>query len=102
MPVADRSFDLPLDRLAQALGAAAGDLCFATPFAGCQCRACRYAAFAGLGRSTNKIDKPFVSVLAITLLRAKTPRHDDDHAVGGHTAPGEQAQSGARCLVEAR
>jgi len=34
MRVVDRSFDRPLDRLAQALGAAAGKLRFATAFAG--------------------------------------------------------------------
>jgi|SRR6516162_8742420 len=102
MTVADRSIDLPLDRLAQALGAAAGELCFATPFARCRRRACRDAPFAALGRPTNEIDQPFISVLAIALLRAESPRHDDDHAFGRHPSPGEPAQSRTRWFVEAR
>src|SRR6516225_4813190 len=98
MRVVDRLFD----RLAQALGSAAGELRFATSFARRRRRACWNAPFPGLGRSTNEVDQPPVSVLAIALLRPETPRHDDENAVGGHPPSGEQAQSGSRRFVEAR
>ena len=95
-------FDLPLDRLAQGLGAAAGELCCATPFARCRRRRVG-TRFAGLGRSTNEINQPFIfiSVLAIALLRPESPRYDDDHAGGGHPPSGEHAQLGALCLIVA-
>lgn len=102
MPVIDRSFDLLFDRLAQALCAPAGELSFATAFAGCRCRACRDPALLRLSRTTNQIDQPFISVLAIALLRPKTPRHDDENAIGGHPPSGDQPQSGTRRFVEAR
>src|SRR6516162_9117663 len=55
--------------------------------------------FAGLGRSTSEINQPFISVLAIALLRPESPRYDDDHAGGGQPPSGEQAQSAALCLI---
>jgi len=57
--------------------------------------------FAGLGRSTSEINQPFISVLAIALLRPESPRYDDDHAGGGHPPSGEHAQLGALCLIVA-
>src|SRR5208282_2272155 len=102
MRVVDRLFDLLFDRLAQPLGSAAGELTFTTAFAGSRCRACRDPALPRLSCSTNQIDQPFISVLAIALLRPETPRHDDENAINGHPPSGEQAQSGSRRFVEAR
>jgi len=102
MRVIDRLFDLLFDRLAQALGSAAGELRFAASFAGCRRRACWNAPFPGLGRSTNEVDQPLVSVLAIALLRPEAPRYDDENAIGGHPPPGEQAQSRTGRFIEAR
>jgi hypothetical protein len=102
MCIVERSFDLLFDRLAQPLGSAAGELGFATAVAGCRCRACRDPALPRLSRSSNQIDQPFKSVLAIAFLRPETPRHDDENAIGGHAPSGQQAQSGSRRVVEAR
>jgi len=42
----------------------------------------------------NKIDQPFIGVLAIALLRPEAPRHDDDHAVGSHPPPSVEINFG--------
>ncbi len=94
------SFGLLINRLAQPFGPATGELRLAaTPPRG-RCRARRNAALAGLSCSPNEIDQPLVSILAIALLRAEAPRHDDDRALDGHPPPGEPTQSRLGCCIK--
>jgi len=98
----NRSLNRPRDRLALPFGASAGELGFAAPLTRGGGRTRRNAPLLGLGRPLDEIDQPFIGVLPISLLRAKTPRHDDDYAIGGHSPPSMPAQAHARRFVEAR
>src|ERR1700730_6136403 len=72
----DGSLALLVDRVTQAFGSAAGELCFVPAFARCRGRTRRHAAFPRLGRSPDEINQSLVTIRPIALLGARTPSHD--------------------------
>jgi hypothetical protein len=98
--VLSHSFQRLLNRLTQKLCAAANELYPVAAFARRRSRACWYTRLAGMRGSFEQVDEPFIGVAAIALLCSKTPCCDDEHTLGGHSPPGNQAQSRQHPFVE--
>ena len=88
--------------MAQTFGSAAGELCFAPALTGRRRRTRPHAMLPRFGGAAQHVDQPVIGVLAIALLCAEPPRRNDQLALRVHPPPGNQAQSRAHPVVEAR